>query len=121
MDTEVEVALITVNVLMVSSELFDQYINAIGNNWNIGQTTHDQGIIIGISDGWAKVRISTTNKVEKAHLLSDYEAQQIITDFFIPEFRRGEFNSGLVKGLSKMKALILANRNERMTPPEIKF
>ena len=67
-----------------------------GHKWGVGQAEEDNGVLIMLAKDDRKVAISTGYGVE--HLLTDALSKRIIENIMIPEFKKGDYYSGLNKG-----------------------
>jgi uncharacterized protein len=61
----------------------------------------NNGILILISTGHRRIRISNGYGIEK--ILSDTETKEIIDTIILPEFRNGEYFNGTKKGIIALK------------------
>ncbi|MET2986117.1 TPM domain-containing protein [Aureibaculum conchae] len=66
--------------------------------WGLGQAEEDNGILLVLDTNQRKIAISTGYGVE--HLLTDALSKRIITNIITPQFKQGNFYSGLDKGTS---------------------
>ncbi|WP_298902490.1 YgcG family protein [uncultured Psychroserpens sp.] len=67
-----------------------------GQKWGIGQADEDNGILILLVKDDREIDINTGYGIE--YRLSDIDAERIINRVIIPEFKKGDFYSGLDKG-----------------------
>jgi|TARA_R110002012_G_scaffold321121_3_gene547596 uncharacterized protein len=67
-----------------------------GQQWGIGQADEDNGILIILAKEDRKIDINTGYGIE--YRVSDRTAEKIINQIMIPEFKSGNFYSGLDKG-----------------------
>lgn len=67
-----------------------------GEKWGIGDAEKDNGVLILLAKDDKKIAIQNGKGVE--HLLTDFQSKRIIDRVIIPEFRKGDFYSGLNKG-----------------------
>ena len=67
-----------------------------GHKWGIGQTKEDNGILILLAKDDRQIDINTGYGME--YRLTDILAERIINRVMIPEFKKGDFYSGLDKG-----------------------
>lgn len=72
----------------------------IAQTWKIGKAEKDNGILIGISKGYRRIRIQNGNGIEK--IITDEETKKIIENYFIPEFKKGEYYKGTLNGLREI-------------------
>ena len=67
-----------------------------GEKWGIGQADKDNGILVLLAVGDRRIAINTGYGVESS--LTDAMSKRIIDQVIIPEFRNGDYYSGLDKG-----------------------
>jgi uncharacterized protein len=67
-----------------------------GEKWGIGQADKDNGILVLLASGDRRIAINTGYGTEGA--LTDALSKRIIETVIIPEFKRGDYYSGLDKG-----------------------
>lgn len=95
--TGYEIAIITVDMTLTSDSAFDDYILTIANAWGVGKKGKDNGVVIGISSEFRKIRI--VNGAGVVLHLSDEETKLIIDTVFIPNFKEGNYFKGTKEGL----------------------
>ncbi|UOB18564.1 TPM domain-containing protein [Abyssalbus ytuae] len=67
-----------------------------GQKWGIGQANEDNGVLIILAKDDRQVGISTGYGTE--HLLTDAISKRIIQNVMIPEFKKGDYYTGLDRG-----------------------
>ena len=67
-----------------------------GEKWGIGDEEKDNGILILLAKDDRKIAIQNGRGVE--HLLTDFQSKRIIERVIIPEFKKGDYYTGLDKG-----------------------
>lgn len=67
-----------------------------GEKWGIGQAKEDNGVLMLLAKNDRKITIQTGKGTE--HLLTDFQSKRIIERVIIPEFKKGDYYSGLNKG-----------------------
>ena len=67
-----------------------------GEKWGIGQAKEDNGVLVLLAKDDRKISIQVGKGTE--HLLTDFQSKRIIDRVIIPEFKRGDYYSGLNKG-----------------------
>ena len=92
-----EIAVLTVNSL--EGESIDGYSIRVADKWKLGSKDKDNGILFLISVKDRKMRIEVGQGLEGD--LPDARAGQIIRSIK-PYFRRGEYKSGIVLGVSQI-------------------
>lgn len=72
------------------------FVAELGEKWGIGQKGKDNGVLILVAKNEQKINISTGRGVE--HLLTDALSRRIIENVIKPQFKAGNFYSGLDQG-----------------------
>lgn len=67
-----------------------------GEKWGIGDAVKDNGILVLLAKDDRKITIQSGKGVEE--FLTDFQSKRIIDQVIIPEFKKGDFYSGLDKG-----------------------
>ena len=96
--TSTQIVVATINSLQ--GEDIAMYATKWAHDWGIGQKDEDNGVLLLIAKSDRKLWITTGYGVE--HLLTDALSKRIITNVITPEFKRGDFYSGIDKGTSAM-------------------
>jgi uncharacterized protein len=99
-NTGIEIAIITIDTLFISKENFDDLILHFANTWGVGKKYKDNGITIGISKGHRKMRV--TNGIQMENIFSDAKTKYIIVNYFIPQYKEGEYFQGTLTGLNEI-------------------
>lgn len=60
--------------------------------------------LIAISKGYRRIRIENGNGTEK--IITDKDTSEIIENYLIPEFRKGNYYDGTLKGLNQLILLL---------------
>lgn len=102
--TTIQIAVLSIDSTLTTSEDFDDYTLRIANDWGVGQIQKDNGIVIGISRAFRKIRIQNGLGLEK--MISDLETKMIIEIAFIPKFREGKYFGGTYDGLLELMKLL---------------
>lgn len=103
-ETSIEISIVTIDTIKVSEENFEDLTLHIAKTWRIGKTGKDNGILIGICNGYRRIRIQNGNGIEK--IITDEETKNIIEKYFIPEFRKSEYYNGTLSGLCELIKLL---------------
>ncbi|WP_116790276.1 TPM domain-containing protein [Flavobacterium psychrotrophum] len=103
-ETSVEIAVVTISPANTPKERFEELTLHIANQWGVGKKGKDNGILIGISSGYHRIRIQNGKGI--ITVLSDADTKKIIDDAFIPEFQKNDYFSGTVNGLKEIMNLL---------------
>jgi len=83
-----------------------------GQKWGIGQADKDNGILIILAKDDRKIDINTGYGIE--YRISDRDAERIINRVMVPQFKNGNYYTGLDQGADAIfKALIGEFKEER--------
>lgn len=96
-ETTNEIAVVTIDSNSVIKEEFDSLIIALGNRWRVGKKGKNNGIVIGLSKGHRRIRISNGYGIETK--LSDEETKRIIDSTILPYFKKDDYFEGVRQGL----------------------
>lgn len=99
-ETTNQLAIITIDSMMLGKCDIEQYTLEIANEWGVGQKGKNNGVLIGIAPGLRQMRIQNGYGIEK--IISNTETKTIIDSFFIPEFKSGNYFKGTINGLSEI-------------------
>lgn len=95
-ETTNEIAIVTITSFEPYETLFD-YSMDLANYWGIGKKDKDNGVAIVFGQRIRQIRIQVGYGLENK--LKDEEAKKIIDAIIIPEFKKGDFYTGIKKGL----------------------
>jgi len=94
-----EIAIVTVNSIEPYENISD-YSTDLANEWGIGNSETDNGLLILFSKNLREIRISTGYGTEK--ILTDELCKKVIDETIIPEFKKGDYYSGIEKGMTEL-------------------
>jgi len=90
--------------MKTSKDKFEDLSLHIAKTWGVGKKYKDNGILIAISKGYRQIRIQNGNGIEK--IITDDETKEIIDKYFIPDFKKGKYYDGTLKGLIELIKLL---------------
>ena len=102
--TTIQITVVTIDTTMTTPDSLDALTLRIANAWGVGQKEKNNGVVIGISKGYRKMRIQNGYGIEK--MLTDAETKKIIDTAFIPYYREAEYFKGTFKGLQALMATL---------------
>jgi len=94
-ETGVEIAVVTIDSSVINKAGFESFIIHLSNEWGVGKKELHNGILIGVSIGLRKIRISTGYGIVPK--LPDNEVKKMIDEIMIPEFRQQYYFDGIEK------------------------
>jgi len=92
-----------ISVLTISSlqgESLEEYSLRVAEKWGLGQKGKDNGALLLVAKAERKVRIEVGYGLEGR--LTDLLAGRIIDHDVVPHFRMGDFDGGIISGVSGM-------------------
>lgn len=98
--TGIELVIVSIKKEWVSADHFEDFIIEIASDWGVGKKSLNNGIIIGISKGLRRVRITTGTGVQEK--IADEKAKWIIDNLMVPEYKKGDFYTGTIEGISRI-------------------
>ena len=97
-----EIALLTVSDL--GGLTIEDYSMRVVEKWKLGKKDRDNGVLLLVSINDRKVRLEVGYGLEG--LLTDAKSSYIINQIIIPEFRKGNYYTGIKTGLIAVSGLI---------------
>lgn len=94
-DTRVQMVVATTPNL--NGREIDAYSLELANNWGIGDSERNDGLLILVAPNERKVRIEIGRGLEKT--VTNEEASVIIEDAILPYFRESDYRLGIEKGV----------------------
>jgi uncharacterized protein len=90
--TKHQLAVLTVPSL--GGDSIEDYAIRVAEEWKLGRTEHDDGVVLLVAVGDRKMRIEVGYGLEGD--LPDILAGRIVREQMVPHFRRGDFDSGIL-------------------------
>jgi uncharacterized protein len=82
-------------------ETIEHYATRTFNSWGIGQADKDNGVLLLVAMDDRAVRIEVGTGLEST--LTDGEAEEIIYGTITPEFKSGDYRTGILAGLDAIR------------------
>jgi len=101
-DTTAEVVVVTISTL--NDEPIEYYANELFNDWGIGKTGEDNGILFLISLEDRQTRIEVGYGLES--IITDGRAGRILDNDVIPNFKNGDYEQGIIAGIASIESYI---------------
>jgi uncharacterized protein len=77
---------------------FQKFTVDLGNHWNLESNT----ILVVFSKGQRNVGLSISKNTKG---ISDEEAQMVVAEKIIPDFKKGNYYQGIIKGITNLNLL----------------
>jgi len=111
-ETSAEVAVATIGSLDGIS--IEEYATRLFKEWGVGQAALDNGVLVLIVPAERQMRIEVGYGLEP--VLPDGLASAIIREDFLPSFRDGNFEAGILRGVGRVADVV--RRKQVLTPTE---
>jgi uncharacterized protein len=102
--TTIQIAVITIDTAMTTKDSLDAFTLKLANSWGVGQKDKNNGVVVGISRAYRKMRIQNGYGIEK--ILTDAETKRIIDTAFVPGFRDADYFRGTLTGLQSLMKIL---------------
>lgn len=102
--TTIQIAVITLDSNMTTADSLDLLTLRFANVWGVGQKDKDNGVTIGISRSFRRMRIQNSYGIEK--VMSDMDTKLLINTAFIPYFRNSKYFEGTLHGVNELMNLL---------------
>jgi len=99
LETTNEIAIVTIDSIKPYESIKD-FATDLSNEWGIGKQGKNNGLLLLVSKSMREIRISTGLGTEK--ILTDEICKEVIDLIIIPEFKNGDFYSGINKGITEL-------------------
>jgi uncharacterized protein len=103
-EKRIPIFVVTVNSLLDYNAIdgIDHYSSALFNNWGIGYKDFNYGILLLIAKNERMARIEFGSEFNHRH---DADAQKIMNEFIIPEFKKNNPSKGITNGVKALNTM----------------
>jgi uncharacterized protein len=101
-DTTAQVAVVTITSL--DGDTIEDYAVNLFEAWGIGQKSQDNGVLFIVALVERKARIEVGYGLEA--IITDGRAGRILDDKVIPEFKNGDYSTGILQGAAAIEDYI---------------
>lgn len=98
--TSIEIAVITIDSSLTMSANFDFFTLKTMNAWGVGKKDKNNGVLVGVSRMFRKIRIQNGAGIEK--VMPNSETKKVIAEAFLPLFKKGEYFQGVYNGVKTL-------------------
>lgn len=92
--------IVVLTIPTLQGESLEEYSLKVAETWGIGQSAQDNGALLLVAVRDRKLRIEVGYGLEG--VLTDLIAGRIIRNIITPEFRKGQYDQGVLKGVDAM-------------------
>lgn len=83
-----------------AGEGLEAYATGLFNAWGIGAAGRDDGILVLVAPEDRDIRLELGRGYDAGY---DLVAQDIVTDWFLPAFRKGDYPTGIMAGMAEVE------------------
>lgn len=109
-ETTIQIRIVTIDRKKTSLEDFEMLSLHIAQAWGIEKKNRGNGILIAISLGLRSIRIQNGKEIER--MISNEETNKIMDDYFITEFKKGNYYKGTFDGVNALMDLLKTKINK---------
>lgn len=115
---------VVLSIESLEGEVLEEFSIKVAETWKIGQQKVDNGVILLISKMDRKIRIEVGRGLEGK--LTDLISGRIIGNEITPKFKNGDYDGGVVAGVSAIIAAIkgeykASSEKNELVDPEVSF
>ena len=101
--SDLQIAVLT--ILSLEGENLEDYSLRVAEAWQLGSKENDSGVLLLVAAHDRKMRIEVGYGLEST--LTDANAGRIIRNIISPEFRNGNYGSGILQGVKTIAGYVL--------------
>jgi len=109
--TGAQIAVVTVK--SIGDYALSDYVNRLFEKWSVGKKGEDNGLMLFLALSERKVRIEVGYGLEG--ILPDITTGRILDQLVIPEFRRGNYDAGMLAGATALAGFIADDAGVKIT------
>ena len=98
-ETTRQIVVVTIDSIKPYNDI-QKYATDLGQNWGVGTAEKNNGLTILVCNPCKQIGIATGTGTEL--ILTDEICKKVIKEKIIPEFKNGEFYSGIKKGVIEL-------------------
>lgn len=107
-----QVVILTIPSLQ--GEVLEEFSIRVVEQWQIGQKEVDNGVLLLVAKNDRKIRIEVGYGLEGK--LTDLTAGRIIRNIMVPQFKMGQFDQGIINGVSAIVAVVRGEFTAPVSP-----
>ena len=110
--------LVVLTVPTLEGDSLEDFSIRVAESWKIGQKKIDSGAILLVAKQEKKLRIEVGYGLEGK--LTDLVSGRIIHDIIVPSFKEGNFDQGIINGVTAMMEAVKGEFSAKSVPPKKK-
>jgi len=105
---------VVLTIPSLEGEVLEEFSVRVVEQWLIGQKGIDNGVLLLVSKSDRKIRIEVGYGLEGK--LTDLTAGRIIRNIMVPQFKMGQFDQGIINGVSAIVAVVRGEFKAPISP-----
>ncbi len=106
--------IVVLTIPSLKGEVLEEFSIRVVDQWQIGQKDVDNGVLLLVAKNDRKIRIEVGYGLEGK--LTDLTAGRIIRDIMVPQFKMGQFDQGIINGVSAIVQVVRGEFTAPVTP-----
>lgn len=103
-ENEQSTQIVVLTIASLENEALEEYSIRVAEQWKIGHQGVDNGAILLVARNERKIRIEVGYGLEGS--LTDLTSGKIIRNVIVPEFKKGDFDGGILAGVTAMMGAV---------------
>ena len=104
------IQLVVATVTSLEGQEIEPYANELFRSWKLGQKDKNNGVLLLVAPNERRVRIEVGYGLEGT--LTDALSKVIITNAITPQFKTGDFNAGISRGVDEIIAVLTTDSSD---------
>ena len=100
--TTQQIAILTIPNL--DNDSIEEFSHRVASTWKLGSADLDNGVLVLLARDNGRIRIEVGYGLEGT--LTDARSRQLLDEHFLPAFRQGQFNEGMLRGITALLAVL---------------
>src|SRR5450631_97722 len=113
------IQLVVATVASLEGQEIEPYANELFRNWKLGEKTKNNGVLLLVAPNDRRVRIEVGYGLEGT--LTDALSKVIITNAITPQFKSGDFNGGIARGVDDIITVLTTDASEWQKRPSLRL
>ncbi len=105
---------VVLTIPSLEGEVLEEFSIRVVEQWQIGQKDVDNGVLLLVAKSDRKIRIEVGYGLEGK--LTDLTAGRISRNIMVPQFKMGQFDQGIINGVSAIVAAVRGEFKAPVTP-----
>jgi uncharacterized protein len=113
------IQLVVATITSLEGQEIEPYANELFRSWKLGEKTKNNGVLLLVAPNERRVRIEVGYGLEGT--LTDALSKVIITNAITPQFKSGDFNGGIARGVDDIITVLTTDASEWQKRPSLRL